>query len=348
MAVNYSKKADRISEDELLDICCNLIVRDDELRVFQFAHLSAREYLENSRQDYSSSITHAIAAERCLDAVLDTEQRHSFRGYANIYWPVHCESCKQDGRTGRLQERFEKFLMQGTEVTPAFKKWYDTIDLNSRYLFDGGVEGKLLALTKSPPTPLFTACIFKFGEVVDYSIRHCAASSCDMAHSVLLACKYDHYEILETLLNNGARPDAVDECHANPLLLVVTRGNERMAQLLLENEAMTGAEDDFGTTALHVAAERGDKEIVQLLLKHGATVDAVDQLRQSALHVAAQRGHKEAVQLLLKNAATVNATNTVGRTVLRLAAKEYHKEVVHRGSLMSLHLQIIPVISLCI
>jgi hypothetical protein len=58
-----------VSKEELLDLCCNLVVVDSGLDAFRFAHFSAREYLE-TRQEYTPGVTHARLAERCLLACL--------------------------------------------------------------------------------------------------------------------------------------------------------------------------------------------------------------------------------------------------------------------------------------
>ena len=54
-----------LSTEELLDLCCNFLVLDNELDVFRFAHLSVREYLE-TKSEYSPESSHALAAQFCL------------------------------------------------------------------------------------------------------------------------------------------------------------------------------------------------------------------------------------------------------------------------------------------
>jgi hypothetical protein len=61
----------RLSQTDVLDICCNMVVLDSEADVFRFAHLSVREYLE-SLSEYGLSTAHALALERCL-AVYQTD-----------------------------------------------------------------------------------------------------------------------------------------------------------------------------------------------------------------------------------------------------------------------------------
>ena len=57
-----------LSEMNILDLCNNLVIVDDETGIFRFAHLSVREYLEN-RPEYSTEHMHVLAARRCLRAL---------------------------------------------------------------------------------------------------------------------------------------------------------------------------------------------------------------------------------------------------------------------------------------
>ena len=64
-AVSVDSEGDciRLSNSDLLNMCCNMVVLDAELNVFRFAHLSVREYLEG-RQDYTAIEMHTLAIER--------------------------------------------------------------------------------------------------------------------------------------------------------------------------------------------------------------------------------------------------------------------------------------------
>lgn len=66
VSVDYDCQPYQLSNNNLLDFCCNMIVLDAEMDVFRFAHLSVREYLE-SKDDYKDGKTHAFALERCID-----------------------------------------------------------------------------------------------------------------------------------------------------------------------------------------------------------------------------------------------------------------------------------------
>lgn len=54
-----------ITIDSLLDLCNNLVIYDESLNVFRFAHLSVREFLEQ-RQGFEELSCYIVAAESCL------------------------------------------------------------------------------------------------------------------------------------------------------------------------------------------------------------------------------------------------------------------------------------------
>ena len=63
--MSLTGRSRQVSRDQILDICCNLVVFDTTLDTFRFVHLSVREFLEK-RQEYNSTITNSLAAEACL------------------------------------------------------------------------------------------------------------------------------------------------------------------------------------------------------------------------------------------------------------------------------------------
>jgi hypothetical protein len=108
-------------------VCCNLIVVDNKLDVFRFAHLSVREYLE-SRADFAQPLVHVIAAERCLQVCLRNLQVkstkiNSLNRYATLYWAIHCQKCGMEQRSGgKLRELCYHFLERDGAGSP-FANW---------------------------------------------------------------------------------------------------------------------------------------------------------------------------------------------------------------------------------
>ena len=55
-----------LSVDIVLDICCNLLMFDDNKMIFRFIHPSIPEYLER-RPEFLLSNTHHLAFQICLE-----------------------------------------------------------------------------------------------------------------------------------------------------------------------------------------------------------------------------------------------------------------------------------------
>ena len=111
------------------------------------------------------------------------------------------------------------------------------------------------------------------------------------------AARYDHWEIAELLIDNGA--------------------DVRLAVPMLEGM----------WTPLHVAAWKGHNEVAELLIAKGADVNAKGRDGWTPLHEAAKRqmytssgqGHKEIAELLIAKGADVNVIDFNGKTSLDLA-----------------------------
>ncbi|KAH0557050.1 hypothetical protein GP486_005162, partial [Trichoglossum hirsutum] len=331
-----------ITHIQMLNMCCNLVVLDTELDIFRFAHLSVREYLEG-RKDYKSDLTHAIAAERCLDVLLaDTEltQPQTLRmnatlaQYATLYWAVHSESSRHARRKDRLAESFTQFLVQGWEATPSFERWILAVDSAYHSLrWNDSLEDKLRETICSPPTPLFAACVFGFVEVVEYLSRSDGVdfsrrNTASTATGLHLASRYGHLNVAKILLDKGAEVEARDRKGRTALYWAAGSGHKDVVLLLLDNQADISAKDDDGQTALHWAADWGHEVVARLMLEKGADVTARDNNGRTALHRAAGSGHRNVVGLMLEKGANVAAEDGCGRTPLHRAASHGHEAIV--------------------
>ncbi|KAL6794836.1 hypothetical protein GGI42DRAFT_363259 [Trichoderma sp. SZMC 28013] len=69
-AVIFASEHHFVSSQNILDICHNMVVIDDQGYV-RFAHLSVREYLE-TLDSYATTECHAFVLQRCLDSYMNT------------------------------------------------------------------------------------------------------------------------------------------------------------------------------------------------------------------------------------------------------------------------------------
>jgi ankyrin repeat protein len=116
------------------------------------------------------------------------------------------------------------------------------------------------------------------------------------------------YELVETLLKHGAKPNVANEFGATPLAEAVKLEDARLVKLLLGAGVNVDAANEDGQTALMLAARNGDAAVVELLIRAGANVKAVESWRgQTALMWAAARNAPDVVKLLIAKGADINA-----------------------------------------
>ena len=206
---------------QLLHMCCNMVVVDPKLKVFRFAHLSVREYLE-SRGEYTEIETHTLVAERCIDTyILEPssepldKQNRELRPYATLYWPVHCQIIGNHSWEDRLMRKVRRFLFKENAVTTTFIKWTSTASDSSRLLkWDSPIRTALSDISSSPPTPLFLACSFGWPSIicdictfgnVDWNQRNENGDK-----GINLAARSGHDAVVKLLLEKGAELESKD------------------------------------------------------------------------------------------------------------------------------------------
>jgi hypothetical protein len=299
-AISLSTEGQRLklSNRQVLDICCNLVVLDKEIHIFRFAHLSVREYLE-SREDYTEYESHRLAAERCVDTLISeltsklplesmVKQDSVLRHYATLYWPVHCERSGSDQIMDGLKNKVRQFLLQGRDVTPSFTKWISDAEelcrpLRWRDPLEDRLKDRLREISSLPPTPLFLACSFGLIWILD-----------DLG-------TFENVDWNQR--NKGGTPG---------IHLAAWRGHEAVVRLLLDRGADVDAKDEYGWTALRKVAVRGREAVVQQLLDRGADVNARTNERRTALRKMTEKRHEAVVQLLLDLGADINARDKYG------------------------------------
>lgn len=140
-----------VEMESVLALCHNLVIYDEGLNIFRFAHLSVREFLEK-KSEFSEKSCNALAAEHCLihmiascqssNATLklwkghihtiherflsvETSIRAGFMDYSFDVWMVHCRLASRDARLGdsSFGQTFRFFLSEVPMRGSAFDKW---------------------------------------------------------------------------------------------------------------------------------------------------------------------------------------------------------------------------------
>ncbi|CZR51502.1 uncharacterized protein PAC_01379 [Phialocephala subalpina] len=307
-----------VSASTLLDICGNLVVLDTELDVFRFTHLSVREFLER-RPDFSPKLTHATAAEICLNTLLTrdwlsseiTWQKPTLYQYATLYWASHTELCGKEYRKHKIWDALTQIFARDDRVAPWFAKWLLQVESASQTLgWDDPLKDKIEQSLGHPETCLFTACTFGFSEVVELLSKASPSAfkrvNVTGATGLHLASQYGHLNIVRTLLDAGVEIDAKDDGMTTALVRACSAGHDGIVTLLLDRGADQNVQGERYGTALQAASLRGHRNVVELLLE-GADLDAEGGQFGTALQAASLRGHQGVVKALLAKGAEANA-----------------------------------------
>ncbi len=139
----------RLTSDQILDLCCNLVVLDEELDTFRFAHLSVREFLEQ-QDEYLTDRSNAVAAESCLLSMISSARSQSsvsllakmgycsdvrykeLQKYAYVFWAQHSQAAADERQNQPLRELLDGFLQKEPPMTPRFL--LGTLALQIRHL----------------------------------------------------------------------------------------------------------------------------------------------------------------------------------------------------------------------
>jgi ankyrin repeat protein len=324
---------------QLLNICCNMVVLDEEIDIFRFAHLSVREYFE-SKSGYTAIETHSLALDRCIETYTyelqpqqesATIQNDIFRPYATIYWPVHFQVVDSGQLAERLEEKLKRFLFQGYGAAPSFAKWASAAKELSKSLPYDHPQQDILRDASQPSTPFPLACCFGLVWIL-YELKifeNCWNEQNEYGSPGLnLAAKWGCYSIIKLLLEHKADVEAKGAGAETPLHRASSRGHADVVKLLLEHKADVEAKDAYEETPLYWASYQGHADVVKLLLEHKADVEAKGDNRDTPLHRASYQGHANVVKLLLEHKADVEAKDDGGETPLHRASSQGHADVV--------------------
>ncbi|KAL8992618.1 MAG: hypothetical protein Q9169_006964 [Polycauliona sp. 2 TL-2023] len=254
---------------EVLGLCCNLVVLDDSLNVFRFAHLSIREYLE-SHPEFTSQDNNLEAAQDCLQFALQGQRDHyvaDFEEYASVFWMGHYRALDYDYRiTQSVATKMKSFFLQGMEGGNQWKCWAKRA--RKRYLHDSFVESPLHEAFAWGLVEVMEALLCTKGIEVD--LEDSAGNTC-----LWKAASSGHSDIVKLLLMSNADTNIVDSCQSRTALhMAIAFGREENALLLLQNNADVGIQDSSGRTALNQAVQSDQEAMVRLLVFNGCHYEA--------------------------------------------------------------------------
>jgi hypothetical protein len=213
-----------LSLEQVLDLCCNLVIFDITLNTFRFAHLSVREFLQN-QASLSADTSHGIAAEVCLLSMImrsDADETRNFLSrwnypeadrdvlstlydYADAFWAIHCQNAGCVRLSGNLQALLSYFMAYDDSGSPPFRIWHAVLRRTLAQLGSfNRLHYRLKCCRSAPISPVFTACCFDLAELLppremNHVLNQWLRAECGLT-CLELAIQFDAQRCLDQLL----------------------------------------------------------------------------------------------------------------------------------------------------
>ncbi|KAF8541975.1 hypothetical protein BDD12DRAFT_775371, partial [Trichophaea hybrida] len=295
---DYSQD-ETITAKTILKVCQNLLIWDEPLDTFRFAHLSVEEYLETKfiEADCHTYITRFCLSLLCspndsekYDKKIRAEEgqyrnRHILL-YSVVFWPwhfsrheaLHMVDCDS------LMGLWKRFMSQIN-----YRRWFDHYHSTIKTMSwtDELFWQKHHAFAKrKSEEPLSSTCIFGLHRRFK-ALFELWPDVKDIDTTTLLSyvSRFGYLELVKYLLVNGADISAADEYGSTPLHLASRYGHEAVAWLLLDKGANVSTAQKDGSTPLHLALRYGHDAVARLLLDKGANISAADKYGRTPLDV---------------------------------------------------------------
>jgi hypothetical protein len=114
----------------------------------------------------------------------------------------------------------------------------------------------------------------------------------------------------------GVAVDTVDEWGNTPLILASVYGNAEIVRTLLEFKANPNAQNKWAGTAIIESASRGFLDVVMCLVDHGANLNSQNKVGDTALAMAAYKAHVDVVLHLVEAGSDPAIRDTKGKTAV--------------------------------
>ncbi|KAJ5593129.1 hypothetical protein N7537_010033 [Penicillium hordei] len=238
----------------VLDLCCNFVIFDHNLKRFSFIHASVLEYLQ-ALPEYSVSNTNSIAAKRTEDETDSLESPESFRDYAISYWAYHYLKVVEIHPKADLDNALKQFL--SPEESMNFRFWLDDVKDQIAANKPNPTQLKELnAMLNNQYSPLFMACVYglpfilesieaealRAGKSMDFNMKNSHGAS-----ALYVGARYGRLEAVRFLLGRGANPDAPGGFFGNPLQAAAFQGHQDIVSLLIQRKADLFAPGKFSS-----------------------------------------------------------------------------------------------------
>ncbi|XP_006831912.1 PREDICTED: ankyrin repeat and death domain-containing protein 1A [Chrysochloris asiatica] len=149
-------------------------------------------------------------------------------------------------------------------------------------------------------------------------------------NALLLSAWFGHLEILQILVNSGAKIHCENKDGLSLLHCAAQKGHVPVLAFIMEDleDVTLDHADKLGRTAFHLAAEHGQLDALDFLVDSGCDHSVKDKEGNTALHMAASRGHLTVLQRLVDIGLDLEEQNVEGLTALHAAVEGIHPDCV--------------------
>ena len=133
--------------------------------------------------------------------------------------------------------------------------------------------------------------------------------------------KRDNEKAKELIENKTVKINStINSSTYTPLTYAAKYNNRDIVEFLIEKGAKVNKADDEDVTPLYNAIIYNNIDIVKLLVENGADVNKANAKNETPLHIAVHHGYKKIVKILIENGANINTQDTINKyTPLHLA-----------------------------
>ncbi|XP_076264823.1 transient receptor potential cation channel A1 isoform X2 [Rhynchophorus ferrugineus] len=260
----------------------------------------------------------------------------------NGYYPIHEAAKNASSKT------MEVFLQWGESLGCSRTEMISFYDAEGNVPLHSAVHGgdmkavqlcirsgaKISTQQYDLSTPVHLACaqgaidIVKIMFQMQPEEKMACLASCDVQKMTPLHCAamFDHPEIVEYLISEGADCNPMDKEKRSPLLLAASRGGWKTVHTLIRLGADINIKDINKRNVLHLVVMNGGR-----LEQFAAEAKSEDSLLQllnekdmtgcSPLHYASREGHIRSLENLIKLGACINLKNNNNESPLHFAAR---------------------------
>uniref|UniRef100_A0A4X1U551 Uncharacterized protein n=1 Tax=Sus scrofa TaxID=9823 RepID=A0A4X1U551_PIG len=149
-------------------------------------------------------------------------------------------------------------------------------------------------------------------------------------NALLLSAWFGHLQILQILVNSGAKIHCENKDGLTLLHCAALKGHVPVLAFIMEDleDVALDHADKLGRTAFHRAVEHGQLGALDFLVGSGCDHSVKDKEGNTALHLAAGRGHLAVLQRLVDIGLDLEEQNVEGLTALHAAAEGIHPDCV--------------------